>query len=414
MRFLRDERIQPLRREHRVQAGEPARRHRGRALDAPGAGQHHFGRAAALREIMGREADAPLMRRQAELGAHGLAHPRIGIGLGRPAAFVEAAQDHHIGALQAGFERPPNEEPRMATIARPNHAAFEEGIEQSGIFAAVEAGRMRRMFGKLGHELGRRLAVLAGPKPLGAELSVARGEPFGEFDMAAHEGRQFRRPLGQRREGCRRFGDGGEPVRRLILSFRPQRAFDAIQAGLGPGAAQHRALHRAHHAAEKFRRDAARREGMLERGEKRSGRGALGGEPGGEAEKDSGRGLGERRTGGIVDLDAPALELRRDAARQAAIRRHQRRRRALLRQAGAEAERDGAGLDARCGAFQQGEIFQRLGIDRRHIAPGADRLRRMHRLGDEGSAGRRAGRGMRRRPGLGIVPRRAEAGEQLL
>ena len=103
----------------------------------------------------------------------------------------------------------------------------------------------------------------------------------------------------QRRERLGGGGDGGEPIGRFVRAGCREGTAKAIQTGLGPGAAQHGALDGAHRLAEFLRRPAAGRERMLERGQQ-FGRREF---------------LGERRAGGIVDLDVPALHLRRDAAR---------------------------------------------------------------------------------------------------
>ena len=43
-----------------------------------------------------------------------------------------------------------------------------------------------------------------------------------------------------------------------------------------------------------------------------------------QAEKGAGAGMGQRPAGGIVDRDVPARQFGGDAARQIAVRRHQR------------------------------------------------------------------------------------------
>ena len=75
---------------------------------------------------MGGKADAALWRRQAKPRPHGPAEPGIGILGPGPGPFVEAAEHHQIGLLQARFHLSPNEQARMGRPARPHGLPREE------------------------------------------------------------------------------------------------------------------------------------------------------------------------------------------------------------------------------------------------------------------------------------------------
>ena len=101
---------QPRRVEHRrglndfeegEQALDEARGNRRAAIDQPGPGQDHLRPAKGLTEIVGRQADAPLDRGQAELASHGAGHPGPA-GFRRPCAFVQAAENDAVDAGQDG------------------------------------------------------------------------------------------------------------------------------------------------------------------------------------------------------------------------------------------------------------------------------------------------------------------------
>ena len=58
-----------------------------------------------LREIVRRQADAPLGQIEAEIAAHRAAEPWIAARLGRPGAFIESAQHDAVDVLQSRFQR---------------------------------------------------------------------------------------------------------------------------------------------------------------------------------------------------------------------------------------------------------------------------------------------------------------------
>ena len=115
---------------------------------------------------------------------------------------------------------------------------------------------------------------------------------------------------------------------------------------------------------------------------------------------------GERRAAGIVDLDIPAQQLRAHALGKAAIRRHQRRRAALVLQRLAQADGDGQSLLAFVGGLDQRDAGKRR-FDRARRLRGAPArpeiggVGRAKSFGGEGVArGKRAARAPRagRRP----------------
>ena len=123
--------LDPDQAQQAVESQQPARGHRGRALDSERPGQHELRRRApGLGEIMGRLADAALRGRQAEAAAHRPAEPGIDRHLLRPAAFIEPAQDDEIGRLQPGLQRAPDGKAGMAAVARPQHAPGQQALQQ--------------------------------------------------------------------------------------------------------------------------------------------------------------------------------------------------------------------------------------------------------------------------------------------
>ena len=161
-------------------------------------------------------------------------------------------------------------------------------------------------------------------------------------------------------------------------------------------------------------------EGMLEEREQPHRVGRLGQPPRRAAGRRRPRGMTvERRAGGIVDGEAPAAELGRDAAGERAVGRHQRRpsRRASRPPRGWRA-RWRAPPPARCG--RRGRRRRQARVERPRLdEAGADRgprvggLGRAQRLGDEpGAVGER--RTAPRRAASTSSRRDAEAGEELL
>ncbi len=100
---------------------------------------------------------------------------------------------------------------------------------------------------------------------------------------------------------------------------------------------------------------------MLERGEQRERRKAAGGHLRAQAQEGPRRAVGERAARRIVDLEAPAPELRRHAPRQAPVGGDQRRAATRLVQRPAQDERDDARFLARPRTVDAGDALQRMG-----------------------------------------------------
>ena len=91
------------------------------------------GAQAAWHEIVRGEAETALDRRQAELGAHGPVQPGAGVDRARPAALVQAAEQHEVGVLQARLQLAPDRQPRMPWRARPHRTRRHQLGEQGRI-----------------------------------------------------------------------------------------------------------------------------------------------------------------------------------------------------------------------------------------------------------------------------------------
>ena len=173
-------------------AQQPARGHGGRTVDLVGARQHDLGGCRGLDEVVCRQTNAAFRLGQADGCPHGPAEPGIGPGRGWPGTLVEAAQHDEIGALQPGFQKPPDEEPRMAAKARPHRLSSQQGIEESRIGGSSDRRQGVRRLGQLGDKTRGRFAGLAGPQALGAGIFVRGREGFGQGDV-------FRQKFTQRR-----------------------------------------------------------------------------------------------------------------------------------------------------------------------------------------------------------------------
>ena len=118
----------------------------------------------------------------------------------------------------------------------------------------------------------------------------------------------------------------------------------------------------------------------------------------------------ERPAGGIVDVDAPALQLDRDAARQPAVRRDQRGDFACTLHRAAQDRADGERLLALVRRLDDGDAVDGpppfFRGKRRRLAPALRRARRTHRFGDETPAGPQRSGGLAER--LDILAANAE------
>ena len=76
-----------------------------------------FLRADHCGKVMGREADTPFRQRQSERCLHRSAKPGIGVRIAWPVSLIHTAKNEKVRILQARFQRPPNVQPRMPSIA---------------------------------------------------------------------------------------------------------------------------------------------------------------------------------------------------------------------------------------------------------------------------------------------------------
>ena len=162
-------------------------------------------------------------------------------------------------------------------------------------------------------------------------------------------------------EGFRGLFQAGQPATQVLAGLGSlERALQPGEPGGRAGPAQHGAFQRAHPGAERTRRKATGRKRMLERGEQRERRKAAGGHLRAQAQEGPRRAVGERTARRIVDLEAPAPELRRHAPRQAPVGGDQRRAATRLVQRPAQDERDDARFLAWPRAVDARDAFQRM------------------------------------------------------
>ena len=113
----------------------------------------------------------------------------------------------------------------------------------------------------------------------------------------------------------------------------------------------------------------------------------------GEPSKNAWRRAGKRPAGGIVDIDLPAFELHRNAAREPAVRGDEGGDLAWSLGSLAEEDRDGQRLLAFVGGLQNSERGNRFAFlfeRRRLVAPAFRGAGRTHRFGDEAITGLQA------------------------
>ncbi len=186
---------------------QPSARHRRGSLLASRAGEPHLGCRERLAEIVGRQAYSPLRQGQPEGLQHRPAHPGAGLRLGRPTLLVEAAEDHHVRALQPRFQWTPDGQARMPAPGRPNDMPRHQGIEQLRIVRQRNERVVFRRLGQLREEARERVTGIARPQPLCSGLVVGRGKRL--------RGRHMRRRGFAK--GLPRRGRKGGPVARSRL-----------------------------------------------------------------------------------------------------------------------------------------------------------------------------------------------------
>ncbi len=195
---------------------------------------------------MGGKPVAPLGRRQAELLAHRPAEPRARFLRLRPDAFIEAAEDHHIGLLQPRFKRAPDGEAGMGWPARPRHAGPRAGCEEGRVIAGLEraARRPRRSARRSSSESASPASPCHSPDGC-AGLVAGKRLGSGEWASASRVAVWARKRLGkrrERREGGLQIGDEAHGRLLLLLARRggaarrsPRGALSAAAHAGNPG-----------------------------------------------------------------------------------------------------------------------------------------------------------------------------------
>ena len=217
----------------RVEPQQEARGHRRRAAVAPRAGDQHFGRAERAREIVRGKADPELQRRHAERRANLRRKPRIGRWKRRPNSFVEAAEDDQVGALQPRLEQPPDENPRMPAIRRPNRALIEQLPKQRHRVLGGDGQRARPTRDACSSASSSAAIRPSGPRQAASPASACRrlAEQRGEARQAAAARGAVRRArrLGRARRSTR----ASHPFRRTAHRDRRARQAAADRAARG-------------------------------------------------------------------------------------------------------------------------------------------------------------------------------------
>ena len=355
------------------------------------------------------EPDPALDRRQTERLTHVAAEPGSGVDEARPDALVQAAEQEQVGLLQARLQLAPDVQARVLGRPRADRARGHQLGERRGIGGGQDGQRARGRLQKLGEQGRRRLARLPGPEP-------ARGQGLlcqrvGEAEMRPHQRRELDRTCaGKLRKWSggvldpaherRKSGDLLSPLR--VASGAPARPFqldlDAGKAAGKPRPAQAGLFQIAGQPAQLAALHARRGQRVLEGREQGDRVDAAHDQARGQQQKSAGRRLVERRAGGIVDLDAPALEFDPDPAGEMAIGRDQGRRppRDLERAPHPERQRQRLGRQVRM--LLDEELPDRGRGRRRQFLPGADRGARPHDFGQKARAPGVAARNARRCP----------------
>ncbi len=122
-----------------LQTPQPARLH-GRGAVAPlRVQQDHVGGAGGLGEVVGRKADAPFGRGQAEGLAHGPRQERVQRRPGRPDVLLQSTQDQPVGADQPGLHGAQDAQPRVGRASCAHGLGDHQAVQEVG--EAARRGR---------------------------------------------------------------------------------------------------------------------------------------------------------------------------------------------------------------------------------------------------------------------------------
>ncbi len=363
---------------------------------------HHGARAHRHREIMRALADAPLRRRQPDLRAHGPIEKGVALGLRRPDRFVETRKHDEIGVEQARFEKTKDLQSRMRALRPSYRCAGRETVEQGAI--VVEPERMPR----------------AASAPSAPASSNSRSSTRSSSRLArsarARRARRDRRGARAIQASDRarlpppsRKGASAASTASATLSISRPFVRDALYGAMrvrvqrlrarrrsaraSPDRAGLRAARRSRSPARGLacaRGPAAARRLVAKEREKRD-IGIRSRRPSSAARANApARVVAQRFAAGIVDGNIPAPKFGADAARNGAIRRDQRGSGVGRLENFAQADRDGQGLLALVGGFDQADPGQRLrafaAMPRDIAAPVRRRVARRERLRHESAA----------------------------
>ena len=335
--------------QYRIEAKKPARRHGWNTLAPRSAGQRHLRRPQRLGEVVRGYSDGALRQGNTELPPHLPRHPRVVLGRRRPAALVQTAKNDQIGLLQPRFEETPDRQPGMPAEHRPHDRIGGQRLEQSRKMPAGQRRKVARGIDQLMAEARRRLARRLPPEALAPGFRCGRGEPLCGLDMRC---RKTRQRYGIRDEQFRQRAEAGlEPVDkpRQAHSLAGESSPESSQARSGTRSADC-LFELTREIAEGDRREPAGGERMLQRGKQGHRSEPAGGQVEDQTQKDARRCPVQRQTGRVVDVDAPAAQLRSNPAGERAIGGDERGGGARRLQLAAEQERDGDRLLLRAGA----------------------------------------------------------------
>ena len=214
----------------RQQPLQPARRNRRRAVGTQRPRHHHARDSHRHPEIVGGEADAALRRVEQDLRAHQPRQEGVALGALRPAALVEAAEDHQIDVLEPRFERAPDEGAAGEAGARAHgHIGGERGEDVRPFGGGDRKAHIRRG-DEFGEEPRERRARLLGIEVAHAALLVRR-QRFEAPGQSEREGADLDRRRGEKRRQRRqsrrqRLGRGFAEIA-IRLADQRDRAGDA-------------------------------------------------------------------------------------------------------------------------------------------------------------------------------------------
>ena len=293
-----------------------------------------------------------------------------------------------------GLQRPPYMQPGMQPVTRAQRGAGHQRFEQRRVIDALDFPHFRRGLAQLGNRIGQRLAIFPGPqarRPLLAECpgQCLRGGHMGVDQRGEIVGAAFQ--PGRQRPQAMLHDIQQRLERRRFFRVRRQQFAQASDSRGGAGSAQDFLFEVADKANEPPAFHATGRDRVFQGGKQDDGRQTIARRARHQPQEHGRRRVRQRATGGIVDRDAPAAQLRRHPARQLPVWRNQGRRLAVLFQCMAQHQGDDAGFLRLVGAIHPLDAVKRGARDRPQRAPDVRGLGRAQGLARQHGAFRRAG-----------------------